>query len=88
MFLDEIFMYEASLRCSPTLSYTPNPAASIILPQKDTGIVDSGATHLYISLSAPHRPPNTSDSQISAGTENGQVERLSATYTLPILKFE
>ena len=59
-------------------------AARIIILQRDTGIVDSGATHLYIAQSAPHGTPNTSASQISVGTDTGHVERSSATATLPI----
>ena len=68
-------LYEASLICSPTLNYIPTPDAPWIIPQQDTGIVDSGATHLYIAPSAPHGPPDTSDATISVGTENGQVEK-------------
>ena len=48
------------------------------------GIVDSGATHLYIAPSAPHGPPDTSAATISVGTANGQVEKYSAKSTLPI----
>ena len=66
-------MYEANLSCSPTLSYIPNPDAPLILPQQDTGIVDSGATHLYIAPSATHGPPDTIDSTVSVGIANGQV---------------
>ena len=69
--IKEHLLYESSLRCSPTPSYIHTPAAQIILPQKDTDIVDSGATHLYIAPSAPHGPPSTSASQISEVKENG-----------------
>ena len=47
--IKENLPYEASLRCSPTSSYIPTPAYPRILQQKDTGIVDSGETHIYIS---------------------------------------
>ena len=79
-------MYEASLICSPTLTYIPTPddPQGQILPQQDTGIVDSGATHLYITPSAPHGPPNTIAATISVGTENVQVENSSSTDIIPI----
>ena len=48
------------------------------------GIVASVATHLYIALSDPHGPTNTSVSQISVGTATGYVKRSSATATMPI----
>ena len=54
--------YEYSLGCSSTPRYIPTPAAPRILPQKDMGVVDSGAIHLYIAPSAPHSPPNKSAS--------------------------
>ena len=57
--IKEHLLYESSLNCSPTLTYIPTPDAPQILPQQDTGIVDSGATHLYIAPSAPHGPPKT-----------------------------
>ena len=82
--IKEHLLYEASLSCCLALSYIHTPAAPIILPQKDTGIVDSGETHLYISPSAPHGPLNTNASKVSVVTANRQVERLSSTATLPI----
>ena len=83
-------MYEASLSCSPTLTYmpTPNYQQEHILPKKHTGIVYSGATHLYITPSAPHGTPETSAATIKVGTENGQVENLSAKDKLPIPQLE
>ena len=84
----EPLLYEASLSYSLTLSYIPTPDAPIILPQQDTGIVDSGATHLYIAPSAPHGLPDTSASKISVGTENGQVEKLSTTAILKITQLK
>ena len=79
-------MYESSLSCSTTLMYMPTPDEQHkhILPQQYTGIVDSGATHLYISPPAPHVPPATSASTIIVGTANGQLEKSSEKSTLPI----
>ena len=39
--IKEPLMYEASLRCSPTLTYTPTPyeQQEHIIPQQHTGIV-------------------------------------------------
>ena len=47
--------YEASLICSPTKnkSYVSNKTGKHLPPEK-TGIVDSGATHMYIALNAPY----------------------------------
>ena len=74
--LKEPLFYEASLICSPTLRYitTPDAPQRHIIPQQDTGVVESGATHLYIDPSAPHGTPDTSAATISVGTLNGQVE--------------
>ena len=63
---------------------TPDAQQEHILPQQQTGIVYSGATHLYTAPSATHGPPNTSAATISVGTENGQVEKPSAKATLTI----
>ena len=70
--LKETLLYEASLSCSTTLTYitTPDHQQGKILLQQDTGIVVSGATHLYISPSAPYGPPDTSAATISVGTAN------------------
>ena len=78
--IKENLLYEDSLSCSPTLTYipTPNTPQGYIPRQKDTGIVDSGATYLYISPSSPYGPPDTSAVTISVGTENGQVEKSSS----------
>ena len=46
--------------------------------------MDSGATHLYISPTATHGPPDTSATTIEAGTTNGQVEKSAAKATLHI----
>ena len=71
--LKEPLLYESSLSCIPTLSYIPTPDAPQILPQQDTGIVDSGATHLYLAPTAPHGSMDSSASTISVGTANVQV---------------
>ena len=66
-------MYEASLWCSLTRkTYIPEENENS-LPPEQTGIVDSGATHFYITPNAPHGPLDTSASRIRVGTENGQV---------------
>ena len=55
-------MYEASLRCSTTLTHMPtqNEQQGHILHKKHTVVVDSGTTHLYIAPNVPHGPPETS----------------------------
>ena len=63
---------------------TPDAQQEHILPQQDTGIVDSGATRLYIAPSTPHGLPEKVAATISVGTANGQVEKSSAKATLPI----
>ena len=70
-------MYEASLSCSPTQQEN-------ILPQRHTGIVDSGSTHLYIAPSAPHGQPDTRAPPITVDMANGQMVKSIATATLPI----
>ena len=90
--IKENLSYKASLGCSPTPSYISTIPTKItvavqrFLPQSDTAIADSGATHLYIFPSVPHGPPNTSALKSSVGTATGHVERSSATATLPILQ--
>ena len=88
--MKENSLYEASLSYSTTLSYKTTiqtimeAASPRLLPQKDTGIVDSGATHFFIAPSAPHGPLNTIASPISVCTATGRIERSSETATLPI----
>ena len=77
-------MYEASLSCSPsTKTYVSNREENS-LPPDQTGIVDSGATHMYISPNAPYVQMNTTAKKIRVGTANGQVASSTATVTLPI----
>ena len=70
-------MYEASLSHSPTQQEN-------ILLQHQTGIVDSGATYIYIAPSVPHGQPNTKDTPITVGTANVKMVKSAATDTLPI----
>ena len=79
-------MYESILSRSTTLTYIPAPEAKQghILPQQNMGIEDSDATYLYISISAPHGPPNTIAAIISVGTENLHVEHSPSKATLPL----
>ena len=79
-------MYEASLRCSLTRkTYIPEENENS-LPPEQTGIVDSGATHLYIAPNAPHGTMDTSASIIRVGTSKVQVTISTATAMLPIPK--
>ena len=70
-------MYEASLSCSPTTKTYVSNREENSLPPYQTGIVDSGATHMYIA-------PNTTAKKIRVVTSNGQVASSTATATLPI----
>ena len=70
-------MYESSLSC--ILTQKGN-----ILQQHRTGIVDSGATHIYIAPSAPHGHTDTKATPITVGTANGQMVISTAIDTLPI----
>ena len=77
-------MYEASLSCSPTRKNYISEKSEHSLPPKQTGIVDSGVTHLYIAPNAPYGQLDTTASKIRVGPENGQVEISTAKATLPI----
>ena len=77
-------MYEASLSCSPTRKTYISEENENSLPPEQTGIVDSGATHLYIAPNAPYGPLDTSSSIIIAGTANVQVAISTSKATLPI----
>ena len=52
--------------------------------QKKTGIVDSGATHIYIAPNAPYKKMDTTGKHIRVGTANVQVANSTAMATLPI----
>ena len=77
-------MYEASLSCSPTTKTYVSEGIENSLPPEQTGIVNSGATHLYIAPNAPYDKLNTTAKKIRVGTANGQVEISTANATLPI----
>ena len=74
---NDTIMYEAILSCSPTQQEN-------ILPQRHIGIVDSGATYIYIAPSAPHVHPNTKATPITVGMANVKMVESAATATLPI----
>ena len=77
-------MYEGILSCSPTRkTYVSEGNENSLSPGK-TGILDSGATHLYIAPNAPHGQLDTSGSKIRVGTANGQVAISTEKATLPI----
>ena len=69
----EDLIYEASLSCSPTHTYIPNISEENenILPQQHMGVVDLGATHIYIAPNTPHGPLDTSAATNKGGTANG-----------------
>ena len=48
------------------------------------GIVDSGATHMYIAPNSPYEKIDTTEKKIRVGTANGQVASSIATATLSI----
>ena len=58
--------------------------ARCFLPNCDTGIVNSGATHLYIPPIAPHSPPDTITQKMCVVTATGHVKSVSETAALPI----
>ena len=77
-------MYEDSLRCSPTTKTYVSEGSENSLPPEQTGIVNSGATRLYITPNAPYGQLNTTANKIIVGTVNGQVAISTAKATLPI----
>ena len=50
----EKLQYEASLSCSPTNKEYVSNKTTQNLPPEQTGILDSGATHIYIAPNAPY----------------------------------
>ena len=64
-------------------AYVPNKTDKHLPPEK-TGIVDSGATHIYIAPNALYVKMDTTGKQIRVGTANGQVVNSTAMSTLPI----
>ena len=81
-------MYEASLSCSPTTKTYVSNREENRLPSDQTGIVDSGAAHMYIEPNAPYGQMNTTAKAIIVGTENGQAASSIVTATLPIPKLD
>ena len=80
----EKLQYEASLSCSPTnIAYVSNKTDKHLPPEK-TGIVDSGATHIYIAPKASYEKMYTTEKYIRVVTANGQVANSTAIATLPI----
>ena len=54
------------------------------LPPEQTGILDSGATHIYIAPNALYEKMDTTGKHIRVGTANGQVANSTAMATLTI----
>ena len=77
-------MYEGSLSCSTTTKTCISKRTENSLPPEQTGIVDSGATNMYIETNAHYGQLNTTAQKIKLGTANGQVATSTATATLPI----
>ena len=77
-------MYEASLSCSPTIKSYVSEGNKDSLPPKQTGILDSGATHLYIAPNGPYGQLDITEKKIRVGNANGQVEISTAKAMLPI----
>ena len=77
-------MHEDSLRCSPTTKTYVSDREENSIPPDQTGIVDSGATHMYIAPNAPYGQMNTTAKKLKVGTANGQAASSTATATPPI----
>ena len=80
----EKLQYEASLSCSPTNNAYVSDKTNKHLPPEQTGILDSGATHIYIAPNAPYEKMDTTEKHIRVGIANGQVANSTAMVTLPI----
>ena len=80
----EKLQYEASLSCSPTNKAYVSEKTTKHLPPEQTGILDSGATHIYIAPNAPYEKMDATGKNIRVGTANGQVTNSTAMATLPI----
>ena len=76
--------YEASLSCSPTNNAYVSNKRDKHFPPEQTGIVDSGATHIYIAPNAPYKKMDTTGKHIRVGTANVQVANSTAMATLPV----
>ena len=80
----EKLQYEASLSCSPTNNLYVSNKTDKHLPPEKKGIVDSGATHIYIAPNATYVKMDTTGKNIRVGTANGQVENSTSKATLPL----
>ena len=80
----EKVQYEDSLSCSPTNNAYVSKRTYKHLTPEQTGIVDSGTTHIYIAPNAPYEKMDTTGKQIRVGTANGQVANSTAMATLPV----
>ena len=70
---------------NPTIKPKTKPTITWdYISTNDTGVVDSGASHIYIAPSAPHGPPDITTPTVHVGTSTGTVQRSSATAALPI----
>ena len=80
----EKLQYEASLSCIPTNNAYVSNKTDKHLPPEQTGILDSGATHIYIAPMAPYEKMDTTGKHIRLGTVNGQVANSTSMATLPM----
>ena len=84
----EKLQYEASLSCSPTNNAYVSDKTNKHLPPQQPGILDSGATHIYIAPNTPYEKTDTTGKNIRVGTANGQVANSTAMATLPITQIK
>ena len=85
----EKLKYEASLSCSPTnKAHVADKTPLKHLPPEQTGILDSGATHIYIAPNTPYEKIDATKKNIRVGTANGQVANSTAMAKLPIPKLK
>ena len=62
----------------------PSVTTPTSLPTSHMGIVDSGASYLYIAPKYPFRNSNPTVPKVCVGTVNSHIEKLSAIANLPI----
>ena len=73
----------------PTMNPTIKPATKptvnwYYLSTNETGVVDLGASHIYISPSAPNGPPDTTTPTVCVGTPTGKIQRSLVIASIPI----
>ena len=74
---------------NPTIKPTTKPTLTWdYLSLNDTGVLESGASNIYISPSASHGPSNTTTTTVRIGTATGQVQLSLATASPPIPHLE